>query len=126
MDFTFVEEPGVGRPFQLAARAAAPPAMTVAAVLSTAWLYSDGVQNLLPQLSAPEGGQGWEEAAEWEKFPDGAVVVRYLREEARIPAGDFAAVVRAMAGFHLEVARTREVDGPLEKFIRRWLEEPLA
>ncbi|TBR22714.1 hypothetical protein EPO15_07475, partial [bacterium] len=60
MEFTFLEESGGDRPFQIAACAEKSPAATLAAVLSTAWIYSDGVQNLLPQLCEPEGGQGWE------------------------------------------------------------------
>lgn len=121
MELTFIEEAGVNRPFQIAARAPSPPAATLAAVLSTVWVYSDGPEGLLPQLGEAEGGQEWEESAGWEKVPGGLVSVFYLSDRALVPERDFAAAARAMAEFHLEVARLRDVDGPLERVLRGWL-----
>lgn len=121
MALTLVEQPGAGRPFQIAAHAAHPPAATLAAVLSTVWVYSDGPEGLLPQLGEAEGGQEWEESAGWEKEPGGRVSVFFLSDRASVSDGDFRGAARAMAEFHLEVARLRDVDGPLEEFLRAWL-----
>lgn len=121
LELTFLEQPGVGRPFEIAAQAARPPAAALAAVLSTVWAYTDGPEGLIPQLGEAEGGQEWEEAAGWEKVPGGLVSVFYLSDRALIPDGTFRAAARAMAEFHLEVARLRDVDGALERFLRGWL-----
>lgn len=121
MELTLIEEPGAGRPFQIAARAPSPPAATLAAVLSTVWIYPDGPEGLLPQLGEAEGGQEWEESAGWEMEPGGQVSVFFLSDRASILGSDFRAAARAMAEFHLEVARLRDVDGPRERFLRGWL-----
>lgn len=121
MELTLLEQAGINRPFQVAARASVPPAATLAAVLSTVWIYSDGPQGLLSQIGEAEGGQQWEEVVGWETVGGGLVEISYLEDRYRIPGADFHAAARAMAEFHLEVARLREADGPRERLIRDWL-----